>query len=628
MKRQGGTIRAPPPALTRSGSAGLGQVPTLNRLHATLLGWESDRAWWNLGQRLCLRPTEGAGKTHKMEPMEIKDEQSLATWLSDKPADWAQAIALRAALRALPYIGQSSDLWLRSFALLPFGALISSWLQLVDPSIFVRSDENRANARFGGSNFDFDGYKKEPAVVSIADASYHSADAQSRSMHARSDCVKGIIKAAETFRSVSKQRTTLSENSDQATEKFWKSIQSDCRYLTTFADFRRSGPRSLTLHNLWLNYAPKDLKGERKRFAGKLRSIDPNYSVWIDWYERRIRGEGIAFYIPGDENRYEDRKILRHLTLATNEDFWNKGHKHVNAELTRWLEEARARAAPPQPLRSPQSRPEVVGAIEAQASPQAQIVDGKLDAAPNSKFDKPVYSDDLADLPSQLLAITNVILNSLPRNCEPVVKNCFGGFRDELLVRGNRPILNIVKAMAASLIAELYGAPDSAASPDTWTLKDPREWGAGMDSMFASFFKGYHDLIHHFPMDSDREALIAATPIDEVAASGAALTEPINAVAEMIVELGKQGFATDNIVRIIEAHQLYTRDVAQLPSPDKASNVVTPKRRHVLGTLGFYLNSLSVVGSTASIYSLPAGTFAALADKLKDAIDALLSFVR
>ena len=41
---------------------------------------------------------------------EIRDEDTLKAWLADKPQDWAVAIAVRAALRALPELHWSSDL--------------------------------------------------------------------------------------------------------------------------------------------------------------------------------------------------------------------------------------------------------------------------------------------------------------------------------------------------------------------------------------------------------------------------------------------------------------------------------------------------------------------------------------
>jgi hypothetical protein len=408
----------------------------------------------------------------------------------------------------------------------------------------------------------------------------------------------------------------------------------DCDALS-IAD-HKSGA-SLLAYSIWLAPPPEKIIEKWHHLKNYLLSVHANYSVWIDWYERRIHGEWAAFDIVGDNHRVEEKEILRRLAKATDEDFWGKGHEYVNATLKGWLDEARERVRPREPKIQEGSFDIVAGSaatvsaekvafdLEAQASPQAQIIDGKLDAAPNATFDKPQYSDELANLPSELLAFTEVILTSLPRNCQPVVRNCFTGFRDEMLVRGNRPILNIVKAMAASLVAELYGTPDTLVSPDEWQLKDPREWGAGMDSMFASFFKSYHDLIHHFPLDSEREALIAATPIDEVAASGTALTEPVDAVAAMIIELGKQGFATDNIVRIIEAHQIYNRDVAQLPTPEQPSGAVTPKRRHVLTTAGFYLHTYSALGTTVGLWSVAP---AAAQATLKAAIDALLAFVR
>jgi hypothetical protein len=57
------------------------------------------------------------------------------------------------------------------------------------------------------------------------------------------------------------------------------------------------------------------------------------------------------------------------------------------------------------------------------------------------------------------------------------------------------------------------------------------------------------------------------------------------------------------------------------------AHAVTPKRRHVLMTIGFYVSILGVLGSAASLYSLPAGTFASLITMLQKAIEALLKFV-
>jgi hypothetical protein len=131
--------------------------------------------------------------------------------------------------------------------------------------------------------------------------------------------------------------------------------------------------------------------------------------VWIDWYERRIRGEIASFDIPNDTNRIEDKKILRRLAEATDEDFWGKGHEYVNATLKGWLDEARERVAPAQALpvgmatetsealALPPLPPQDTGAIAYGVNEQ-----GKLDRLPNSD------QVHLRDVPDQRRAYSDM----------------------------------------------------------------------------------------------------------------------------------------------------------------------------------------------------------------------------
>jgi hypothetical protein len=279
-----------------------------------------------------------------MDPMEINDAASLKAWLSGKPTEWAQAIALRAALRSLPYIGVSPDQWLKDFALLPFGAVLTSWIQLTESSIdiFIGS---RANARFGGETFNFAGYKASQVAALAADVSYHSADAQTQSKHVFSDCIEAVGGAAEAFRLVSVQRGVLRESGDTIVETFWRNVAIDSNRLQRLQPSRRIRSK-LEEKQLWLGDQPMAWSEYWTKCRQQLLTIDPNYSVWIDWYNRRVLGARAAFDIPGDKGRIEDKKILRRLAEATDEDFWGKGHEYVNATLKGWLDEARARAAP------------------------------------------------------------------------------------------------------------------------------------------------------------------------------------------------------------------------------------------------------------------------------------------
>ena len=364
-----------------------------------------------------------------------------------------------------------------------------------------------------------------------------------------------------------------------------------------------------------------------REFDHRMLQLGQGYAIWSGWLALRIRGADSAFEIPNDRHGEEDQLILTRLAEATNEDFWDKGATYVNATLQNWIDKARARVAD-QAAEAPEApdRDAIAKALEEQASPEARIVDGKLDAGPNRRFDEPRYSGDLAELPSIQLAAATALRDCLPRNARGIVGRCLDGYRDELIVRGNRPIVNILKAMGSAIRAEVFdeSAFESPDEPERWVMRDAREWDAGTGELFRSFFRFHLVLLAHFPLDPEREALIAATPIDEAAATGAALTDPVDAVADLILALADKGFATDNIVRIVEAHRLHNRDIAQLPAAEAATGEITPRRRHVLTTLGFYLQTYSVLGSTASL----APYAGQLLDALQAAAQGLLRLIR
>jgi hypothetical protein len=299
-----------------------------------------------------------------------------------------------------------------------------------------------------------------------------------------------------------------------------------------------------------------DRVGEWASVSKRLYALDPTYDVWLNFYDRRILGEVSAFDIPGDTDRTEDKAILARLADATDQDFWGKGATYVNTTLQSWIDEARARVAPPKPTKA-----DVQAAVVKYASPDARIVDDRLDAGPNAIFDKPRYDGDLATLPSQLRAFIGALSASLPHNAPDVIRHCLTAYGDELLARGTQPILSIVKGMASAIAAQVWITPDEAEkdNPDAWVLKDVREWDAGSADLFRTFFKAHIDLITHFPLDLEREAMLAATPIDEVAASDKALTDPIDKVTELIIALAETGLATDNIVRIANRRILSAR---------------------------------------------------------------------
>jgi hypothetical protein len=245
-----------------------------------------------------------------------------------------------------------------------------------------------------------------------------------------------------------------------------------------------------------------------------------------------------------------------------------------------------------------------------QASPDVRVQGKKIDAGPNTLFDKPLVDMDLAELPSNLRALLKVLIGSLPDNTPPVVRNCLNGYNEHLLERGAQPIVGTIDPFAEAVRVQI--------------VADAGYWDVGLESLFESFFKRHELLITHFPLNPERELLVVETPIDEVKASGDVLLEPVEAVAKAMAELKSADLTTEDFDRVEEAHRAFSRDIASLPMP-KPSDEVTPKRRYVLGTIGFYERLLAALGAAAGIAATPQGQAAIAA--VSSAIETFMGFI-
>ena len=344
-----------------------------------------------------------------MNAVNIRSGQELKDWLQDKPKDWAQVIAVRAALRALPFLAAADDAWLSKYGLLTIRACGISWSARNFPNHDMRAAADAAySATYAATTAD-----SVDAVMAPADlAAYAAADAAIAADGA--DAADAAADAAATA-------------SDTAyAAAVWQSIETDCDWLVD-EDNAGSAARRLTHRRLWSGTVPevwmKRWLEQWHKLSSRLLAIDLNYAVWAEWFERRIHGENAAFNIPGDKGRVEDKKILRRLAEATDEDFWGKGHEYVNATLKGWLDDARARVAPPPIVGEASGAFEITGSATAELGPlptppqEASAIaygvneQGKLDRLPNSDqvhlSDVPdqrrAYSD-LRDAAAELLA--------------------------------------------------------------------------------------------------------------------------------------------------------------------------------------------------------------------------------
>ena len=308
----------------------------------------------------------GAWHNCKMTVPEIKSPKQVNNWLSDKPTNWKELIYCRSALRALPTMATTSESWLRFHAVSIFRANLVAWTALSDQDIDCRDSATRSQRalREAQRRAYTDSIASE-AIFGALGAVMVTAGEDADHLFDWKDNIKEI-----------------SENKSKSYSDLFEFVEKDVHWLLETDDYAAQNP----------NYAKQELFEQQLGLTAAnfpdenwhslwntLIRFDEDYGVWIDWYERRALGHRAAFDIPGDKHRIEDKKILRRLAEATDEDFWGKGHEYVNTTLKSWLEEARARVAPPPPETELETPPQEPGAIAYGVSEQ-----GKLDRLPHS----------------------------------------------------------------------------------------------------------------------------------------------------------------------------------------------------------------------------------------------------
>jgi hypothetical protein len=183
------------------------------------------------------------------------------------------------------------------------------------------------------------------AADAVEIAAYSARAASSRSASARSAARGAAYYAPLGVDPADKFNTVFNSIFLAAYSAFWAFTNHDCNWLSNETDPRLVS-RRLTHEPLWPVGEPERWSEAWHYAAAGLHDLKQGYDVWIDWYNRRIRGERASFDIPGDSDRTEDKAILARLADATDEDFWGKGATYVNTTLQRWIDEARDRVRP------------------------------------------------------------------------------------------------------------------------------------------------------------------------------------------------------------------------------------------------------------------------------------------
>lgn len=234
----------------------------------------------------------------------------------------------------------------------------------------------------------------------------------------------------------------------------------------------------------------------------------------------------------------------------------------------------------------------------------------KIDAVPNSSVDKAFPEGDLHELPGLQRVVIVTIVDSLPGNAPPVVRNSLRRYDEHLTARGTRPFTTLLRTFAASVQQE-------------YASTEVEFWGGGLNSLFEDFFR-YHSLfMQHFPLADKVERLVEETQIDEDAAQGPALSEPMEEVKEAAEEASEAGLTTSDFDRTVEILADEGRDLASVGTSGDKSRKAT--KRYIIGTIGFLGALYAFLGNTASIGATPQGQ--ALMRAAWDAMQRLLSLV-
>jgi hypothetical protein len=429
-----------------------------------------------------------------MDLRNIQSPDDLDEWLGDKPGEWAVGIALRAAIRVLPITDFLMKEWLRVHAISLLRAIIIVWSG-DHFSYFTRRDASEKLSKALSA-----GRKKYAVYAANAAASIYRVLHLTEELESIPVGLK--ISSAINPAYACADAALGSANADLLQD----SVIADCRWLENQKVDQESKLKFLR-SPLWpATRLPLALRKNWHSFTKKFLEIDPNFDVWIDWYERRIRGEIASFDIPGDKRRVEDKKILRRLAEATDEDFWGKGHEYVNATLKGWLDEARARSAPPTIVADASSILEFTLSAHAEVGPLPSppqdtraiaygVNDqGKLDRLPNSDQvhlrdvpDQRRAYNDLRQAAAELLAEGQRLGHRLTRALDRFLQSLPGHFDDAEAYLVWRD---------ANALRRLHRAHREAA-------KSPEPDEARLEPVIAEELGGLLDLYNNFAFADD-----------------------------------------------------------------------------------------------------------------------------
>ncbi len=278
----------------------------------------------------------------------LRNRNDLRAWLNGKPNECAQIIATRVALRVLPLSGTAfavpdqnvSPHQKTELIVTVFRANFIAWAVRRHPA-----DEMKAAAAVAAEAAA--DASEAAAVATNANANANVADAAVFAARAAADAAfananasasaDAALAAANAFSAAA----TAFAHATVAAAAIWQSIEADARWLDANAANKQPDVLAHKLANaaLWPNgETPGWIAREWHRLRGQRELLADGVDVWFPWYEHRLSGGegGIAPDLTGKAGERLDVRIA-----IQPDEWWDRDPKDVNADIARWVEEAR-----------------------------------------------------------------------------------------------------------------------------------------------------------------------------------------------------------------------------------------------------------------------------------------------
>jgi hypothetical protein len=314
---------------------------------------------------------------------DIDSPEKLEAWLRGKPREWAQVIAMRAALRVLPLVGEvlaiepgkpeheSSSILVCNC----FRASVVSWLTRTFSFHASHSEVDMTSLAAAGAEANSRASDCSAYISNMFPAVAYSLDASGIAAYIASlaaDLTKSTATVAEFSvaaiqfsieNKYSGPRFSHSENYSTAGIKgfeqrrnqasIWKEIAADALWLENRLAQIRSSPdadqqpephaaemaKDLAFITLWVESRPEWVNDALNDLSQGLQETGIDWRHWIGWYSRRLKGtstKGLHPDLTGQAARDFDLRVATQPAK-----WWDRGPQAVNADIARWIEETR-----------------------------------------------------------------------------------------------------------------------------------------------------------------------------------------------------------------------------------------------------------------------------------------------